>query len=370
MPPHVRGRGGETLGSFGSGAILQMSCGKCEKAPLTSTAEGGVGGKPRRVYTSCGTFGIRTVEGAVMVNCKLRLTLFFGVLVLASRAPGAEPVGRLSSSPAAEAKNEFLRVAKSKEGDRVVALETAIVRYGPTDRRKTAPTVDLIAAVHIADKAYYERLNREFAGYDVVLYELIAPEEGAKLRRGTQNSHGVLSSVQSGVGRLLNLEFQLDHIDYTQANMVHADMSPNQFAKSMKDRGESFFAMFMRAAGYGIARQSDGAQDDVLAAIVLALFSKDRALALKRLMAEQFGDMEGTQSALDGPKGSTMIAQRNKVALEGLRRQIAAGKKKIAVFYGAAHLPDMQKRLRNDFGLIPRSTRWLAAWDLNDSPAQ
>ena len=235
---------------------------------------------------------------------------------------------------------------------------------------RQSPTVDLIAAVHIADKAYYERLNREFAGYDVVLYELIAPEEGAKLRRGTQNSHGVLSSVQSGVGRLLNLEFQLDHIDYTQANMVHADMSPNQFAKSMKDRGESFFAMFMRAAGYGIARQSDGAQDDVLAAIVLALFSKDRALALKRLMAEQFGDMEGTQSALDGPKGSTMIAQRNKVALEGLRRQIAAGKKKIAVFYGAAHLPDMQKRLRNDFGLIPRSTRWLAAWDLNDSPAQ
>ena len=89
MPPHVRGRGGETLGSFGSGAILQMSCGKCEKAPLTSTAEGGVGGKPRRVYTSCGTFGIRPVEGAVMVNCKLRLTLFFGVSCPGVACPGS-----------------------------------------------------------------------------------------------------------------------------------------------------------------------------------------------------------------------------------------------------------------------------------------
>ena len=167
------------------------------------------------------------------------------------------------------------------------------MRYGPKDRRKASPTVDLIAAVHIADKAYYERLNREFADYDVVLYELIAPEEGAKLRPGPHNSHGLLSSVQSGVGGILNLEFQLDHIDYTRKNMVHADMSPDQFAKSMKDRGESFFAMFLRAAGYGIARQADGSQDDAGALVFLALFSENRALALKRVMAEQFGDLEG-----------------------------------------------------------------------------
>ena len=240
------------------------------------------------------------------------------------------------------------------------------MRYSPAVGGKPGATVDLIAAVHIADKAYYERLNREFAGYDVVLYELIAPEEGAKFHRKPGASHGALSSVQSGVGDLLNLDFQLDHIDYTRPNMIHADMSPDQFAKSMKDRGESFFAMFLRAAGYGIARQGDGSQDDAFAGVVLALFSKNRALALKRVMAEQFSDLEGTQSALDGPKGSTIIAQRNKVALEGLRKQIAAGKKKIAIFYGAAHLPDMQKRLRSDFGLVRGSTRWLVAWDLKD----
>ena len=305
-----------------------------------------------------------------MEKCKRRLTLILSFLLLALPVQAAEPAGRASFSPAKGAENQFLRIAKSERGDCVVALETAIVRYGPKDRRKAVPTVDLIGAVHIADKAYYERLNREFADYDVVLYELIAPEEGAKLRPGPHNSHGVLSSLQSGVGGILNLDFQLDHIDYTRENMVHADMSPDQFAKSMKDRGESFFAMFLRAAGYGIARQGEGSQDDVATSVFIALFSQNRALAIKRVMAEQFGDLEGVQSTLDGPKGSTIIAQRNKVALAGLRKQIAAGKKKIAIFYGAAHLTDMQKRLGDDFGLVPRSTRWLVAWDLNDPAAK
>ena len=301
-----------------------------------------------------------------MLNRNLRLTLLFAFLVLAAQTEGAEPAAPPSPTRGGEAEGRFLRLAKSTPGDRVVALETAIVHYGPALGGKGGATVNLIAAVHIADKAYYERLNREFAGYDVVLYELIAPEEGAKFHPGPRNNHGAISRVQSGIGGFLNLEFQLDHIDYTRPNLVHADMSPDQFAKSMKDRGESFFAMFLRAAGYGIARQGDGSEDETVAAVVIALFSKNRPLALKRVIAEQFSDMEAAKAALDGPKGSTIIAQRNKVALEGLRKQIAAGKRKIAIFYGAAHLPDMQKRLRSDFGLVRGSTRWLVAWDLGE----
>ena len=47
-----------------------------------------------------------------------------------------------------------------------------------------------------------------------------------------------------------------------------------------------------------------------------------------------------------------------------LRKQIAAGKKKIAIFYGAGHMADFQKRLGEDFDLTPKSTRWLTAWDM------
>ena len=34
----------------------------------------------------------------------------------------------------------------------------------------------------------------------------------------------------------LGLSFQLDEIDYTRPNLVHADMTPDEFAQSMRDR--------------------------------------------------------------------------------------------------------------------------------------
>ncbi len=98
--------------------------------------------------------------------------------------------------------------------------------------------------------------------------------------------------------------------------------------------------------------------------LLLALFDKNRTLALKRILAEQFEDSEGSLMALEGPAGSTLISGRNQVALEVLRKEIAAGKAKIAIFYGAAHMPDFQTRLRAEFGLVPVSTRWLVAWNL------
>jgi hypothetical protein len=163
---------------------------------------------------------------------------------------------------------------------------------------------------------------------------------------------------------LLELEFQLNAIHYRRPNMVHADMSPEQFSKSMEDRGESFLGIFLRLMGHALATQSTdgGSVDDVQ--LLLALFDTNRALVLKRLMAEQFQDMEGSVWAIGGPQGSTLIQERNKVALQVLRQQLGRGKKRIAIFYGAGHLGDFEQRLRDDFDLVPISTRWLVAWDL------
>ena len=44
--------------------------------------------------------------------------------------------------------------------------------------------------------------------------------------------------------------------------------------------------------------------------------------------------------------------------------QLAAGKKHVAIFYGAGHLPDMGERLVKDFKLQRTSERWLTAWNL------
>jgi hypothetical protein len=90
---------------------------------------------------------------------------------------------------------------------------------------------------------------------------------------------------------------------------------------------------------------------------------------MKRVLAEQFEDLEGSLTAISGPEGSTLISERNKVALAVLRKQIGAGKRKLAIFYGAGHMFDFEERLHDDFGLAPVSTRWLTAWDLKGGAA-
>ena len=297
-------------------------------------------------------------------NLLRRFALLLVVFGLAAMAV------RTSQAADNAAKSKYLRVVHDMQ-DRTIALETAIVSFGPGKAGTMYPwsaanvQVDLVAAVHIADKSYYQELNKRFASYDVVLYELVAPEGTRIPKGGRKDKRGgnMLSAVQLGMKDLLKLEFQLDQVDYTRKNLIHADLSPEQFVKSMRDRKEGFSDIFTRLLAYALAKQAQGGDGGEMQ-LLLALFDKDRSLALKRAMADQFEEMEGMTAVLEGPKGSTLIGERNKRALEVLKKQLAAGKKKIAIFYGAGHMADMEKRLRADFSLKPQRTQWLQAWDM------
>lgn len=262
---------------------------------------------------------------------------------------------------AAPQKPEFIRLTKDPK-KQPLALETAVVTCVPRDGGKAPSTVDLVAAVHVVDQGYYEELNRLFTKYDAVLYELVAPPGTRIPKGGGAGSTHPISVFQNAMTRVLDLEFQLRAVDYTKENLVHADLSGEQLADAMRQRGESFWTIFARVMGQAMADQKGYGTADVR--MLMALFDKNRALALKRVLAEDFLDLEGSIRAIEGPNGSAIIADRNKAALKVLRKQIDAGKHKIAIFYGAGHMADLQERLDTEFGLTPISTRWLAAWNL------
>src|SRR5207237_3527083 len=161
----------------------------------------------------------------------------------------------------------------------------------------------------------------------------------------------------------LELDFQLDDIDYTKKNFVHADMSPEEMAKSMAERGESIWTIMLRMMAAGMAQQAGGSNSSDLD-LIMALFDKNRAVQMKRFMADQMESMDGVMLALEGPKGSTLISERKQAALKVLDEEIKSGKKKLAIFYGAGHLFDMEKHLLADFGLKRADERWLEAWNL------
>jgi hypothetical protein len=275
---------------------------------------------------------------------------------------GADP----PAAPAA--KTKFIRLDRDPSGV-PLALQTAVVRFVSTDPAQSGLAVDLIGAVHVGEKTYYEALNKQFAGYDVVLYELVAPA-GTRVPKGAKTGGHPVAMLQNGLKDMLQLEHQLEYIDYTKANMVHADMSPDEFAKSMNDRGESFFGMFFRMMGQAMAKQSQQKTKSSASDLDLlsAFFNKDRAGTMKRVMAEQFEDLDGMMDALGGPQGSTIITERNKVVIKKLAEQIAGGKKKIAIFFGAGHMSHIEKELEADFHLRRTSELWLTAWKLEAAP--
>ena len=166
----------------------------------------------------------------------------------------------------------------------------------------------------------------------------------------------------------MGLEFQLEQIDYTAKNFVHADLSPEEFDAAMAKRGESWWTMFSTLMRESMARAERGeagpGSDLNLGDMFGLLFGSDREVRLRRIMAEQFTDMDMLTAAFGGEEGSSLITDRNAAAIEVLTGQIARGRKKIAIFYGAAHMDDFDSRLQKELELQPRDTIWLEAWDL------
>ena len=267
---------------------------------------------------------------------------------------------------------QFLRLSRD-DGGRPQSLDTSIVQYhghsGRGIRRgREALQVDLVAAVHLGTADYYETLNRLFTEYDAVLYELVAPPNARVPKPGRKPS-GAIGAAQQGLTRMLGLEFQLDRVDYAAENFIHADLSPQQFDAAMAKRGETWWSMFTRLMRESMARAEPGRGDDVgVGDLFGLLFGSEagRQVRLRRLMAEQFTDMDVLTAAFGGEEGSTLITDRNAAALAVLRDEVDKGGRRIAIFYGAAHMDDFDQRLQADFGLQPGETLWLEAWDLRE----
>ncbi|MDG2013446.1 MAG: hypothetical protein P8J33_08075 [Pirellulaceae bacterium] len=263
--------------------------------------------------------------------------------------------------------NRFMRIRRNAKKE-PIGMETSVTRYVTKNADGKKVTVDLIGVVHIGEEKYYEDLNELFTQYDALLYELVAPEGTVVPKGGGERGFNAISGIQQGMQSVLGLEFQLEHIDYTAPNFVHADMTPEEFSASMEENEESIFKMALKAMGQGMARQSKAQASGTPSAetgLLLAMFENDKG-KIREVMAEQMLDLESGMIIFQGKDGSTIIDHRNTKAFDILREQIESGKTRIGVFYGAGHLPDMDERLLKGFGMKRGGQVWLEAWDLNE----
>jgi hypothetical protein len=283
--------------------------------------------------------------------------IFKALLVLACLIPTLPAAGADFRNP------EFIRIQRNENRD-PVALQTAIAKYVPAGGEKGVE-IDLVAVVHIGEQAYYERLNKELEKYDAVLYELVAPE-GNKPPKGAEiRSDNPVALLQQGMKLFLRLKYQLEVIDYQKANFIHADLSPEGMKKAMKERGDDEMTIILGVIADMLRKRNLDADKPEPQPPDISLTDLLNPMKFKRMMAQQFEDAGGDVS-LGGTINRLLVEDRNKACIKVLQQQLTAGKKKIAIFYGAAHMPDFDKRLKEDFGMKRTESEWITAWNLTD----
>lgn len=266
----------------------------------------------------------------------------------------------LGNSPApapTEPKIEYIRVL---EDDVSARLQTSIATL-----EKNGVEVDLIGAIHIADKAYYEMLNQTFTHYDSLLFEMVG---GDKMARGDaadnsdeakeDSSLSGLRGIYEMVAKFLSLSGQADVIDYQAKNFVHADLSIKEFERKQKERKESLLGLALKAG-------SNPANDNVKqpdANRLMAAMLMGNSNLMKLELIHTLGQGDDQISMFAGE--TVIVTDRNARCLDVLEQEIAKGRKKLGIFYGSAHFPEMEKTLVKQ-GWKRKGDAWLTAWNIN-----
>lgn len=347
-----------------------------------------------------------------------------GLMHLASpRIPVLASLCLLAASLSAEtppaASPDFIRF---HEDDKGAQLQTAIGTY----RNAAGVTVELIGAVHIADPHYYDVLNHRFTKLDALLYEMVgeplepvagaespdppalepppapkpaaanedplvtglrlladvlaesrkpernvapkaAPDGEAPAEQAARDRMNWLHPLYLTMKHTLKLESQMEGIDYTKKNFVHADMTAREFAAMQEDRGEGFLMLWLRTVQAQLEHPEITENTPGLMKILEILCRPDSPTELKRLLGRMFDQVEKLMAGMEAGNGSVIVTERNKVALKVLTEEIAKGRKRLGIFYGAAHLADMEQRLLA-MGFQREKLEWVTAWDLPPEP--
>lgn len=250
---------------------------------------------------------------------------------------------------------DFIRV---KETEDAAKLQTAVFGY-----EKDGIRVDLIGAIHLADRKYYEFLNTYFENYDVLLFEMVGGENLGGGKKPViveepveEDNLAGLRAIYETMEKALGLTGQAGHIDYTAENFVHADLTMKEFESLQKEKGESLLSFMIQA---GMSAEKPSRDPDTIKLMRGMLTGRSDLVKLELMHTLAEGDKQ--VDALGGE--NVIIGDRNAKCIEVLEKQMEGKSKNIGIFYGAAHFPDLERRLV-EMGFKRVSNKWLTAWSV------
>lgn len=178
---------------------------------------------------------------------------------------------------------------------------------------------------------------------------------------------GVEPALQQRLAETFRLEFQLDEMDETGPNWRNADMDLDELQDRLGagGNGEGDTLIFDLLDGSSaMARMASG---------ILSLIERLPGAAPRgrMMIMEMLSLADESMIAASTPGGEALvdviIGDRNQVVVDDLRDAIEeeAPPNRIAIIYGAGHMPDLEQRMAEQLGYVPTGdTRWTTAMRL------
>jgi hypothetical protein len=271
-----------------------------------------------------------------------------------------------------------------------VQLQIALRKFVPA--RERGPAIWLAGVMHVGEPDYYHALQTFLDTQTVVLYEGVRPEAHphhvhdstaaptpAHPPAGPQTGATGGYSMQSTLAHSIGLVFQLDAIDYDRANFLNSDLSIDQIQRIMaggQPRAAPGQEGGSTASFDTLLQIMDGSSflGSLLRIGLQFIAASPKMQAMARLtFIEAIGRLKGDLSDVQGlpPEWKQLIQVLIQARDQNLVADLKDELKKIphsgsiAVFYGAGHMDDLEKRITGELHYRPSQEKWMAAFSVN-----
>ena len=207
------------------------------------------------------------------------------------------------------------------------------------------PEIVLISMIHLGEKGFYAEASKVLETCDVVLYE----EQGD-------------ASMSAASGKMIaaatGLAFQGTEIPPNPKTWRSADLTQEQLFKMLGVHPDVMKRMsqMMKQMGNMQQRMSpEQLKSNPMMARMIP--TRDKIIAQMKMGASGSGSLE--QSLGGGDAANLILHQRNAIAIGEMTKASHEDHKRVAVIYGAAHMPGIDHYLRQRLGYTHTKTTWI-----------
>jgi hypothetical protein len=244
--------------------------------------------------------------------------------------------------------------------DKLRAVQTSSVEYSAPGG--AGPQVWLIGVCHMGTLEYFRAVQQRLDAQTVVLFE------GADV---DEIQCGLVASVddpgpRQRLSEVLGLTWQLQGIDYRRPHFINSDLPWDEVEQQVSALIAAHSgARARKILEDALARiQGSPGAHEMLKPLLAGPPETTRLLFVEGLPRHELDGSATNELPELKALSEIIITKRNAVVMRDLRAQLALLKhgQSVAIFYGANHMPELARRLRDELHYTAGPERWDTAF--------